>query len=54
MCLIILTVNVNKGSVKVRNYNTTPLAFAEGFWNNNPVIHNGRIYALQNINDPQD
>jgi len=30
------------------------LPFEEGFWNNNPTIHNGKIYSLQNINDPQD
>jgi hypothetical protein len=50
----LIKVNVNKGSVKVKNYNTTPLAYAEGFWNNNPIIHNSKVYALQNINDPQD
>jgi hypothetical protein len=38
----------------VRNYNKPALPFAEGFWNNNPIIHNGKIYALQNITDQQD
>lgn len=50
----IYQVNPDKGSVKVRNLTTTPLPFAEGFWNNNPLIHNRKVYALQNINDPQD
>ncbi len=52
--LIWYLVNIEKGSVRVKNHNTTPLPFAEGFWNNNPTIHNGKVYALQNINDPQD
>lgn len=38
----------------VRNYNTTPLPYAEGFWNNNPILHRGRVVALQNITDQQD
>jgi hypothetical protein len=40
--------------VSVKNYNTTPLVHAEGFWNNNPIIHRGCLYALQNITDQQD
>ena len=38
----------------VKNYNTTPLTYAEGFWNNNPIIHQKKVYALQNITDQQD
>jgi hypothetical protein len=30
------------------------LAYAEGFWNNNPYVHNGRVVALQNVTDQQD
>jgi hypothetical protein len=48
------SVNLEKGAVRVKNHTTTPLPFAEGFWNNNPIVHNGKVYALQNINDPQD
>lgn len=47
-------VNPEKGTARVKNHVTNSLPFAEGFWNNNPIIHNGKVYALQNINDPQD
>ena len=47
-------VNSNRALVTVRNYNTTPLTYAEGFWNNNPVIYKNRVYALQNITDQHD
>lgn len=48
-----LQVNPDKGIVRVKNHRIR-LPFEEGFWNNNPTIHNGKIYSLQNINDPQD
>ena len=43
-----------KNSVRVKNYNSTPLPHAEGFWNNCPVIYNRCVYALQNVTDQQD
>ncbi len=38
----------------VRNYNTMPLPYAEAFWDNNPILHQGAVYALQNITDQHD
>ena len=38
----------------VRNYNHTPLPYAEGFWSNNPILHRRRLIGLQNITDQQD
>lgn len=49
-----MDVDVNRSTVQIKNYNLAPLPYAEGFWNNNPVIHNGKVYALQNITDQQD
>ena len=43
-----------KNRVRVKNYNSTPLAHAEGFWSNNPIVHNRLVYGLQNITDQQD
>ena len=40
--------------MRVKNYNSTPLPHAEGFWNNNPIIYNRCVYALQNVTDQQD
>ena len=42
---------MDKHLVKVKNYNTNPLPTAEGFWNNNPIIHDRAVYALQNVTD---
>jgi len=36
------------------NIDSFPLAVAEGFWENNPIIHNGKLYALQNITDTDE
>jgi hypothetical protein len=47
-------VNIDRNSVLVKNYNTTPLTYAEGFWNNNPIIYKSKVYALQNITDQHD
>jgi hypothetical protein len=33
----------------LKNVETFPLPYAEGFWDNNPIIHNGKLFALQNI-----
>jgi len=40
--------------VQVKNYNYVTLPTSEGFWNNNPIIHNGKVYATQNITDQQN
>ena len=47
-------VNLEKKIFSVKNYNTTPLPYAEAFWDNNPVIHQNEVIALQNITDQQD
>lgn len=47
-------VDAARATVQIRNFNSTPLPFAEGFWNNNPIIQNNKVYALQNITDEQD
>jgi hypothetical protein len=49
-----LSVSIERNLVKVKNYNTNPLPYAEGFWNNNPIIYNQTVYALQNITDQHD
>lgn len=33
----------------IKAINERPLPFAEGFWNNNPVIFDSELYCLQNI-----
>lgn len=43
-----------KSSVQIKNFNEYPLPYAEGFWSNNPIIYNGKVYGLQNITDQQD
>ena len=48
------TVSAERNSVAVRNYNSNPLPYAEGFWNNNPLVQGKAVYALQNITDQQD
>jgi hypothetical protein len=40
--------------VTVKNYNANPLPYAEGFWNNNPIIHGRRVVGLQNITDQEN
>lgn len=45
---------IDKNLVQVKNYNTTPLPYAEAFWDNNPIVYHQKIYALQNITDEQD
>lgn len=47
-------VNLEKKIFSVKNYNTTPLPYAEAFWDNNPVIHQNEVITLQNITDQQD
>lgn len=31
------------------NINVFPLPDGEGFWDNNPIVHNKKVFALQNI-----
>lgn len=38
----------------LKNIDSFPLPEAEGFWDNNPIIHNGKVYALQNITDADE
>lgn len=47
-CLEIDTENLR---AFVKSFNEYPLPYPEGFWNNNPIIHNGRVIALQNVTD---
>ena len=49
-----IIVLVDKNLVQVKNYNKTPLAYAQAFWENNPIIYHQKIYALQNITDQQN
>ena len=49
--LTVNEVSPSKNTVVVKNYNSFPLSNAEAFWNNNPVIHGRKIFALQNIDD---
>ena len=51
---IIDLVYPEKNSVRVKNFNSTPLVQAEGFWSNNPLIYNRHLYGLQNVTDQQD
>jgi hypothetical protein len=39
----------DNGDTCIREINTFPLPEAEGFWNNNPIIHKKMIFALQNV-----
>lgn len=49
-----LNVETSRNSVSIKNFNKYPLPHAEGFWSNNPIVHNGKIFALQNITDRHD
>lgn len=49
-----MEVDADKSSVYIKNYNDAPLPYAEGFWNNNPIIHKNKVYGIQNITDQQD
>lgn len=40
--------------MRVSHYNTTPLPYAEGFWNNSPLVHASRVLALQNVTDQEN
>jgi hypothetical protein len=37
---------------RIKDINLKPLPLAEGFWNSLPVIHNKKMYCLQNVPDP--
>ena len=41
--------SVDEDSYTIRFINSKPLLMAEGFWNNNAVIINNSIFALQNV-----
>ena len=50
----VLDVDASKSTVWIKNFNQFALPEAEGFWNNNPIVNNGKIFALQNITDRHD
>lgn len=39
----------DSGATSIRDVNTYPLPVAEGFWNNNPIVHKKMVFALQNV-----
>jgi hypothetical protein len=47
-------IRVDPGETSIRDVNTYPLPFAEGFWNNIPIIQNKMIFLLQNVSEGQD
>ena len=38
----------------IKDINAHPLPYAEGFWNNTPIIQNKLVFALQNVSQGQD
>ena len=40
--------------VFIKDVNMYPLPFAEGFWNNTPIIQNKLVFVLQNVSQGQD
>lgn len=38
----------------IKDVNTYPLPYAEGFWNNTLIIQNKLVFALQNVSQGQD
>jgi hypothetical protein len=38
----------------IKDINIYPLPFAEGFWNNIPVLHKKHVFVLQNISYNND
>jgi hypothetical protein len=38
----------------IKDINTYPLPFAEGFWNNTPIIQSKLVFALQNVSMGQE
>lgn len=39
-------------SIKYINFKNIPVA--QGFWNPQSVVHNGNVYALQNVDGDED
>lgn len=37
--------------IMLRNIDAFPLPQAEGFWDNNPIVYNAKVFALQNVTD---
>jgi len=44
----------NPHSYSIREFNTYPLPVAEGFWNNQVIVADSSLYALQNIQNEKD
>jgi len=44
----------NPHTYSVRNYNKHPLPIAEGFWNNQAVVVDSKMYALQNVQNEKN
>lgn len=38
----------------IRDVNSYPLPYSEGFWNNIPIIQNKLVFALQNVSQGRD
>jgi hypothetical protein len=41
-------------SAVIKDINIYPLPFAEGFWNNIPILHKKHVFVLQNISYNSD
>lgn len=40
--------------IMLRNIDAFPLPYAEGFWDNNPIVYSGKVFALQNVTDTDE
>lgn len=47
-------IRVDTTGTYIKDINTYPLPFAEGFWNNTPIIQNKLVFVLQNVSQGQD
>jgi hypothetical protein len=47
-------IKIEPTGTAIKDVNTYPLPFAEGFWNNIPIIQNKLVFALQNVSQGQD
>lgn len=41
----------NETVFSIKNIGVYPLPYAEGFWDNNPILLNNQVIALQNVSD---
>ncbi|CAD8060516.1 unnamed protein product [Paramecium sonneborni] len=41
--------NIDQNQHKIHQVNTKPLPYPEGFWNNQVIIHDHKLFVLQNI-----